>query len=287
MGSVTKTQLSLSATNMRKPFKTILAWILLGLLWHPYLDLSMIRAQSPQQGVTASVEAAREAGIAEDVLNRILTLSVDYRLSSQDVVALLDILRTVRSENLPLQPFVAKIEEGLAKKAATSAIATALLQEIDDYQFVRTLLGGAEAEGAGPAVSDDDLTTLVGSIYSGISREELAHFIERAPSAPPTMVAIAVENLALLKQIGFDPNLTRRMLYSGLRQKRLGPSWRYLARVAAVARNRGISDKTVAEATVKAMAEQGDLKDLMTTLGFTGRDLRHGPTTGRPGRTGQ
>jgi len=266
---------------MRPSFKVVPTSVLLILLLRPYFDSATVHAQSPRQGVTSSVEAARDAGIPDTVLSRILTLSIDHHLSSTDVVALLDILRTVRSKNLPPQPFVTKIEEGLAKKVAVPTIAAALEQKIDDYQFVRTLLSSTAVPGADQPAADLDLAAMVDSLSSGISREQLTDFIQQVPPAELSMVAIAVENLALLNQIGFPQDLTLQMLYTGLRLKRFSPPWRYLARVIVVARNRGIPDPNIAEATMRAMEEKRDLRDLMTALGFTGRDLRHGPAVGR------
>ncbi len=281
MGSATRTPLFLSQMNMRPSFKVVPTSVLFILLLRPYFDSATVNAQSPQQGITSSVEAARDAGIPDTVLSRILTLSIDHQLSSTDVVALLDILRTVRSKNLPPQPFVSKIEEGLAKKVAVPTIAATLEHKIDDYQFVRTLLSSAAVPGADQPAADLDLAAMVDSLSTGISRKQLTDFIQQAPPAELSMVAIAVENLALLNQIGFPQDLTLQMLYTGLRLKRFSPSWRYLARVIVVARNRGIPDPNIAEATMRAMEEKRDLRDLMTALGFTGRDLRHGPAVGR------
>ena len=135
--------------------------------------------------------------------------------------------------------------------------------------------------GLDPPVSDEQLNTMVDSLSGGISREELTYFIQQAPPAQTSMVTVAVENLALLNQVGFERNLTHKMLYTGLRLKRFNQSWRYLARVIVVARKRGIPDQDIANATIQALEDKLDLRDLMTTLGFTGRDLRHGPAVGR------
>jgi len=281
MGLATRTPLSLSQMTMRPSFKVIPTSVLLILLLGPYFDSAMVHAQSPQQMVTSAVEAAHHAGVPDTVLSRILTLSIDHHLSSTDVVTLLDIFRAVGSKNFPPQPFVTKIEEGLAKKVAVPTIVAALEQKIDDYQFARTLLSGTADQGADQPVADPHLTAMVDSLSSGISREQLTDFIHQAPTAEPSMMAIAVENLALLNQIGFPQDLTLQMLYTGLRFKRFSPPWRYLARVIVVARNRGIPDPNIAEATLRAMEEKSDLRGLMTALGFTGRDLRHGPAVGR------
>jgi hypothetical protein len=67
------------------------------------------------------------------------------------------------------------------------------------------------------------------------------------------------------------------MLMTGLRLKGFTPSWRYLAKVVVAARAKGISGEQIAEATVAALEEKRDLRELMYALGFTSRDLRRGP----------
>ena len=101
------------------------------------------------------------------------------------------------------------------------------------------------------------------------------------------MVAIAAENLALLRQIGFEEKLSDQILFTGLRLRCFHSSWRYLAGVIAAARNRGISDLEITEKTVRSMKNKGDLRDLMTALEFTDRDLRRGPAIGKDGRAGR
>ena len=60
-----------------------------------------------------SVQAARTVGLSETVLDRLLLLAVDRRLEDNDVVLLVNFLQTVQTENLPIDPFMGKIEEGL------------------------------------------------------------------------------------------------------------------------------------------------------------------------------
>lgn len=182
------------------------------------------------------------------ILNRVLSLGFDYQLRVTDIEIFLGALRTARMDNLPLEPCMGKIEEGLAKRICTGAITQALERKIDDYRFVQTLIPGVVPEGAGKSFSEADLTILGDSLSSGVSRQKLAGFIELAPPAPLPMLAIAVENLALLKQIGFDEGLAEQILFTGLRLKRFTPSWRYLARVIVVARNKGITDRDITQA---------------------------------------
>lgn len=237
-------------------------------------------AQSQGTRVATLVEKARAAGVPDQSLSQILTLSVDRGLTPADTSAILDVLLVTRKENLPLEPFLGKIEEGLAKGATAQVIVAVLEQKADDYRFTRTLLLRTVPGAEGQPVSENDLTSIVNSLNGGVSRQELMKFIEEAPAAPASMLAIAAENLALLRQMGFDGTLTSRILFTGLRLKSLSPSWRYLPRIVVAARSKGMSDPDIAEAAVKALSEKRDVAGLMQMLGFTGRDLRHGPSAG-------
>ena len=237
-------------------------------------------AQSQVTPVATLVEKARAAGIPDHKLNQVLTLCVDHRLAPADTSAILEVLLMARTANLPLEPFVGKIEEGLAKGVPVQAIVAALEQKADDYRFVQTLLLRAVPSVKGQPLPENDLTSIVNSLNGGVSRQELMKFIEEAPAAPVSMLAIAAENLALLRQMGFEETLTSRILSTGLRLKSFAPSWRYLPRIVVAARSKGMSDPDIAEAAVKALSEKRDVAGLMQMLGFTGRDLRHGPSAG-------
>jgi hypothetical protein len=234
-------------------------------------------AQSQGTSVAALVEQARTAGIPDHELNQILTLSADHRLAPADTSAVLRVLLTARAANFPVKPFVGKVEEGLAKGVPIQTIVAVLEQKADAYRFVQTLLLQAAPIEA-PPFSENDLTSIVNSLNAGVARQELVKLIEEAPAAPVSMLAIAAENLALLRQMGFEETLTSRILVTGLRLKGFSPSWRYLPRVVVASRIRGTPDTDIAEAAMKALSEKRDVAGLMEMLGFTGRDLRHGPS---------
>jgi hypothetical protein len=262
---------------MRRKSEALLIIMVFFLVVAPCLGPAVAKAESMEVGIAEAMQAARAAGVPEVVLNRVLTLSLERRLSPQDVTGFLTTLRLARTNDLAVEPFLSKIEEGLAKGIPPKSIALVLGQKIDDYQFVQDLVrrkGPVRAPGALPA---EDLTDLVDSLSAGVSRQELERFLEAAPPAPSAMLAIAVENLALLKQADLKADLINRMLMTGLRLQGFTPSWRYLAKVVVAARARGISGEQIAEATVAALEEKRDLRELMYALGFTSRDLRRGP----------
>ena len=250
------------------------------------VSFSYVQGQPADSSVTASVRAAREAGVPETSLNRLLMLAVDHRLEDDGVVRLVNFLQTVQTENLPIDPFMGKIEEGLAKQVPLNTIAAVLAQKLDDYRFVKSVLARTKTA-KDQEISHQDLNRMVGSLDAGVSREELARFILEASTEDLSMLARATESMALLKQIRFDESLTEEILFTGLRRNSLTPSWDYLARVVATAKRRQISDDEIASAAREALEMNRSFADFMTDLGFTPRDLRHGPAVGRSGRRDQ
>jgi hypothetical protein len=147
-----------------------------------------------------------------------LSLAVDHRLEDDGVVRLVNFLQTVQTEDLPTDPFMGKIEEGLAKQVPLNTITAVLAQKLDDYRFVRRVLTIKIGE---QEISHQDLSRMVSSLDGGITREELARFIQEASSQDLSMLARATEILALLKQVRFNESLTREILFTGLRNNRI------------------------------------------------------------------
>jgi hypothetical protein len=216
--------------------------------------------------------------VPENVLNRLLILAADDRLQDDDVMRLIKLLETAQTEDLPIEPFMGKIEEGLAKQVPLNTIAAVLGQKLDDFRFVRIVLTKkAEEQG----ISHHDLSRMVSSLDAGISREELDRFILGAPGQDLSMLARASEILAMLKQVRFNQSLAQEILFTGLRHKSLTQSWDYLARVVVTAKRRRIPDVEIAIAAQEALEANRPFGDFMASLGFTPRDLQHGPAVGR------
>jgi len=271
---------------MRRTFKTSFMTLFLAYFLAFCVSPQGIWAKSQGRDVTAWVEAARSAGIPEADLNRVLALSVDQRLSAAEIEVLLKTLRMAWLDCMYLEPFLNKIEEGLRKRIPTQTIGLALSQKVDDYRFVRNVLQRISPESQKNSTSCREVSTIAESLSVGVSRQELERFIEQAPQSPVPMLAVAVENLALLRQIDFSEELANQILFTGLRLKQFTPSWRYLAKVIVAARNRGISDQDITQATITALYEELDLRELMARLAFTERDLRHGPSMRHPASKG-
>ena len=268
----------------RQIFRTNFTLFFAAFLVVAAVSFSHGQGQPGDPSVTASVRAARKAGLSETALNQLLILAVDHRLEDDGVVRLVNFLQTVQTENLPIDPFMGKIEEGLTKQIPLNTIAAVLAQKLEDYRFVRGVLKKKIGE---QEISHQDLSRMVGSLDGGITREEFTRFILEASGQDPAMLARATEILALLKQVQFNESLTREILFTGLRKNSLSESWDYLARVVLTAKRRQIPDDEIARAAVEALEANRPFGDFMATLGFTPRDLRHGPAMGRSAERNQ
>jgi hypothetical protein len=96
------------------------------------------------------------------------------------------------------------------------------------------------------------------------------------------MVAVALENKALLGQLGFRADLLDPLLQEGLTHGALGMEWRKLAGIVVLARQRMVADEAIAAAAGDVLKRRGGLRELLPQLGFTSRSLSRAPLGGMP-----
>ena len=85
--------------------------------------------------ITQVIEQAKDAGVSEEVLNRILALGYKHNVKAKEMADFLHIVKQAREEDLPEELLVNKIEEGFAKGVHTRIINQALRQESSQYLF--------------------------------------------------------------------------------------------------------------------------------------------------------
>ncbi len=232
----------------------------------------------PGDALGTALEEARAAGVAEDDLTRLLSLAGEGKLSPESAAVLVRTIQTARERGAPAGPLLAKIEEGLAKQVPVARIEPVLLKKLDNFYFARSLIPGARPE---------EVSALAESLDLGLSRDDLKGFLGLAPGAPPDMAAVAAENLALLKQLGFEKSLAEKVLSVGLEVKALTNGWRYFSRAVAAARARGETDEAIASASMEVLRSGGSPRDVLDRLGFTGRNMESGPVTSESESSGR
>ena len=243
------------------------------LIWGALLSDSAFAGHSNQ--VLSVVESARQKGIPEDILEYLLAYSIDNSVASDNVVNVILILVRVKENGLKLAPFQEMIRAGIAKQVTPDRIELGLNELWSDHLFARELL--AVKSGASSKQTEITMQLFVESLELGLSRQELRELCEGAPTVTLEMLAIAARNKAYLKQIGFDGELTDKILSTGLANASLTPGWASFYRLAAASKRKGVSEGMIAQAAIDALKKNEDMRNVMRKLGFIVRDVRHGP----------
>lgn len=242
-------------------------------------------AQAQQTGDTlvSALREARETGISETTLKPLLALGYEKQFEVSGMADLLPILAQCQRENLPLEPFLSKIAEGISKRIPASQIEQVLRKRLEDYRFTRSLI----TETAGLAnkvepVSPESHIRFTETLYCGLSRENLSHLLSTFSDTPLPVVSRGAEVLASLKQVHFDPVLAEQIVNTGMKQGYFTAEQREFTRIVAAAKRKGLQDNQIATAAMTVMGKGGSRHDFSLHLGITHQDLsRHGPQQGK------
>lgn len=266
---------------MTGPFEKGISYFLLLLIlaFHPMIG----QAQQRNDALGGAVEEARDAGISESVLNRILALGYERQVDPSAMEALLKVLTQCQVERIPLQPFLSKIEEGLAKKVSASRIEQVLKNKLADYRFTVSLIHQLIArQGQGEGISEEYLIRITETLSCGVSREDLTQLLGKTPAPPLPFLARGAEVLASLKQIHFDPKLSEEIVDTGLKERFFTGAQRDFVRILVAARAKGLHDDEIADAALGIIKKGRSQADLLSRLGLSMQDLdRQTPQRGK------
>ena len=234
-----------------------------------------------------AVKEARAAGVSPTTLNHLLTLGYENQVDTQAMVRFIQILTEAQREEVPIEPFSNKIEEGLAKRVPLAAIQQVLTKKLDDYRFTLSLLRDiSKKQGKTQAVSPEYLLRFSESLSCGISRENLRILLEQALSSSPLpTLAMAVETFASLEQGQFNTVMAQQIVFAGIKDNYFTPEKRNFPRILLVARQKGADDKKITTVAIDTIQHNSPVQDMASRLGVTPEDLSSGPAVGR-GRGG-
>jgi len=239
-------------------------------------------AQGADQNLTEVVKEAQNAGIPPKTLNDLLSLGYANQVAPAAMAGFVRTMMEAKQQGLPLDPFVSKIEEGMAKRAPAPMIQQALVRKKDDYVFTKsTLESTLKRQGREETISKEHMVRMSESLACGISREMMHQYMEQAPrSATLGHVATTMEVAASLEQHKFDREVVQRITLTGLRENYFTPETRELGRVLAVAKRKGVSEQKIVSTTLEGIRNKESVMGMASRLGVKGEDLSHGPAVG-------
>jgi hypothetical protein len=235
-------------------------------------------AQTNRAGATYSVsqavEEARKAGVSDETAIKLLSIGYDNGVEAHAMAGLVRIIGEVGKENLPQEPFVEKIKEGLAKHVSASSIEQVLNQKKANYMFAMSITKNyLKKNGLQQEVTPRDLIGIAESLYGGLSRQDLTRTIEQAPSVPLPRLRRAITLEASLQQVGFDRKLADRIVSTGLEQNFFSSQNRGIAHAIVAGKHKGISDDKIAEAALSVMKSGGTVESFCSQIGVPSSEM--------------
>ncbi len=237
-----------------------------------------VRAQNDQTGVThavmLAVEEARQAGVPDETVSRLLSRGYDNGVEAASMANLVSIVATVKKEGLPLEPFVSKIEEGMAERIPAASIEQVLNQKKQDYLFTRSVTADyLKKYSLRQQVTPEDLAGIAENLNSGLSRQDLVHTIEQAPAVSLFTLKRVIGVQASLKRVGFDPKLSDRIVSTAIEHNFFARQRRGFVRAIVAGKRKGVSDEKITEAALSAIRSGGTVAGFCSQIGVSSSDM--------------
>jgi len=225
------------------------------------------------------VKEAQQAGVPTVTVNQLLSLGYENQVESSAMAGYIQFLTEIQREKLPLEPFVNKIEEGMAKRVSPQGIHHALMKKREDYRFTQsTVKETLKKHKREQTIPSEDLVRLSETLSCGISRENLHFYVEHGlPSSSYQHLAITLDSVATLEQNRFDPDMTKKIALAAIKQDYFSPEKKDFSRVAVAAKKKGVPDAKITSVALETIQKHGSPKDMALRLGVKAEDLAHGP----------
>jgi len=267
---------------MKLPPKRISLILLIGCFVLLY-SISTTHAGNETDVMTA-VEQARDAGVPENLLNRMLAFGYKYKLNEVEMMHFVHMSEEAKKEDLPITPLVSKIEEGLAKRVQPQIIQQVLKKELSQYRFTRKIVLKTMSRWDMPKdnLQSEELVRLSKTLSMGFSEQELKGFLARAPKAPLSEIADAVELLAALKQSHMQSETVEKMVFYGLREGFFSRTAWDLPLMVNSAKSHKLPDTKIKAAVMEVVKGEKSVMEAHIGLGLDPNDLSLGPQVSGP-----
>ncbi len=236
----------------------------------------------------SAVQTAKTSGVSEEVISRILVIGYQYKLESKDLVGFLVVATEAGKRKLPTEPFVGKIEEGLAKQVEVHRIQQVLQHDLAQYGFVQDLLERTLfPKGYLPeSVVSGDLVRLARTLSMGIAPEEMQALFQNAPKVSMREIVDAVEFTAALKQAGQEFPEAKEITVVGLQSGFFTRTAWNVPLMVSAAKTNHLSDDKIKSAALDVVKGNKTVLEAHTGLGLDPKSLARGPILSAPSSGG-
>jgi len=170
--------------------------------------------------------------------------AVQKGVNRKDLDQILDIVRLAQVEGFPMNPFIHKALEGMAKGVPSATIVRVLETRLEYFRTSRGIMSkmtGMETES--DSQIQNTLTILSESMVRGVSREELETLARQAPKPHSVHLANASQDLASFKDLDFPGADAMEIVLTALQHGIYRRRNRETPRAVKNARENGLSDQ--------------------------------------------
>jgi hypothetical protein len=261
--------------SLSRTFSVVFCFLLLGLL------TPEARAQDK---VMAALNQARAIGVPEETLNRVLVLAHKHNLKSDQLVELVHLTKETKEKDIPLDPVLSKMEEGLAKRVQFQSIQQAVHQEMARFTTARTIIRQSMSERGMPLNELQPSQTLraANTLAMGISEQEMQALFEDAPRVTLNELVNSLEFMAALKQSKLNTETVRQITLSGLEKGFFSKGAWDLALMIHAARGKNVADQSMISEALAVVKGEKSLAQAEKALGIERQDMVRGPQVMAP-----
>ncbi len=229
-------------------------------------------------------QLAKASGVSEEIVSRILVVGYRYNLESKDLVGFLVVVAEVEKRQLPIEPFVGKIEEGLAKRVEAPLIQQVLRQDLLQYGFVRDLLQkrAITKDSGQENLKSGDMVRLARTLSMGIAQNEMQALFDHAPRVSMGEMVDAVEFTAALKQAGQQFPVAKEITVVGLQSGFFTRTAWSLPLMVSAAKTNHLPEDKIKAAALEVVRGSKTVLEAHTGLGLDPKSLTRGPIVSDP-----
>jgi len=242
-----------------------------------------------EEDFKSAVQTAKMNGVSEEVISRILVVGVHYNLESRDLAGFLMVATEAEKRNLPIEPLIDKMEEGLAKRVEAHRIQQVLRQDLVQYGFVRDLLQKTLLEKGyqSEKVKSVAVVRLVRTLSMGIAQNEMQALLQDVPKVSMVEIVEAVEFTAALKQAGEEFPEAKEITWVGLQHGFFTRTAWNLPLMVSAAKTSHLPEDQIKTAALEVVKGNKTVLEAHTDLGLDPKSLTRGPQISGPGQGGE
>ena len=139
------------------------------------LERNFTAEQSLQ--IERGYRAAQQAGLQERRILDLVETCVDADFEAPAIARMLSLAAQLNLERLPVESFVAKIEEGIAKRVPPERVLQAAERRALMLNRARTIVNGAVLEGFDLRDRDEILPDVAAALEAGVSAEAIRRIL--------------------------------------------------------------------------------------------------------------